>query len=71
MTAVQCLCMPQNLLRAGCLSYRKLLFYKSDGTPVLHRLIYAVKRRNTTAAMRFLARELRRRPATWSRPGRS
>ena len=58
MTAAQCYCMPQNLLQSGCMSYRKLLFYKSDGTPVLHRLLYAVKRRNTAAAMRFLAREL-------------
>lgn len=58
MTAPQCYCMPQNLLSAGCLFYRKLLFYKPDGTPVLHRLLYAVKRRNTAAATRFLAREL-------------
>ena len=69
MTAVQCLCMPQNLLRAGCLSYRKLLFYKSDGTPVLHRLIYAVKRRNTAAAMRFLARELAAKTRDMVTPG--
>ena len=69
MTAVQCLCMPQNLLRAGCLSYRKLLFYKPDGTPVLHRLIYAVKRRNTAAAMRFLARELAAKTRDMVTPG--
>ena len=58
MTAPQCYCMPRYLENSGCMSYRKLLFYKSDGTPVLHRLLYAVKRRNTAAAMRFLAREL-------------
>ena len=69
MSAVQCLCMPENLLRSGCLSYRKLLFYKSDGTPVLHRLIYAVKRHNAVAVMRFLARELAAKTGDAVTPG--
>lgn len=58
MTAAQCYCMPYNLVGSGCLSYRKLLFYKKDDTPVLRSMIYAVKRRHALAVMRFLAEEL-------------
>ena len=58
MTAAQCYCMPYNLVGSGCMSYRKLLFYKKDGAPVVRSMIYAVKRRHTLAVMRFLADEL-------------
>ena len=42
MTAVQCLCMPQNLLRAGCLSYRKLLFYNLAAFCLFCHMIYEI-----------------------------
>ena len=58
MTADQCYCMPYNLVCSGCMSYRKLLFYKKDGSKVVRSMIYAVKRRNALAVMRFLADEL-------------
>lgn len=58
MTAAQCYCMPYNFVGSGCMSYRKLLFYRKKDAPVLRSMIYAVKRRNAIAVMRFLAGEL-------------
>lgn len=58
MTAEHCFCMPRLLENSGCIAYRKLFFYKTDGSPTVHALLYAVKRKNTAAALCFLAREL-------------
>lgn len=61
MTAVHCFCMPRLLADSGCTAYRKLFFYKTDGSATVHALLYAVKRKNPAAALHFLARELAER----------
>ena len=54
-----CLCMTEELRRAGCLGFCKLSYYR-HGTrdPVPNRLIFQIKDHRNRAAVRFLAKEL-------------
>ncbi len=55
-----CRCVPQNMLLAGCIDYRKLVFYKpGSGYNPVRSIVYAVKRRYNKPLMKFLARELK------------
>ena len=54
-----CLCMTEELKKAGCLGFCKLSYYR-HGTrePVPNRLIFQIKDHRNRVAVRFLAKEL-------------
>ena len=59
MEASICTCIPHSLLINGCTDYRKLAFYSSAGDgDAVRSIVYAVKRRNPRALMRFMAQEM-------------
>ena len=54
-----CNCVPEALGKAGCKSFRKLVFYRpGNREEVQNRVIYRIKDRADASAISFLAREL-------------